>query len=117
MSTNLDDLLKEAPSLSLELAETPTAAPAASETAEAPAAAASAEKQKVEPMQVELTPEEQKMVDEFAKQIDITNAQQVLQYGSASQKKIADFSEVALNSVRTKDLGEVGQMLTDVVAQ
>ena len=115
MSTNLDDLLKEAPTLSLELADTSAAEPAAA--AETNAASDAQKQQKVEPMQVELTPEEQKMVDEFAKQIDITNAQQVLQYGAASQKKIADFSEVALNSVRTKDLGEVGQMLTDVVAQ
>lgn len=117
MSTNLDDLLKEAPTLSLELADAPDSS--AEQTAQTPASAAApaSEKQKVEPMQVELTLEEQKMVDEFAKQIDITNAQQVLQYGAASQKKIADFSEAALNSVRTKDLGEVGQMLTDVVAQ
>lgn len=70
-----------------------------------------------EAIQVVLTAEEQAMVDSFANQIDITNTGQVLQYGAGSQKKIADFSETALNSVRTKDMGEVGQMLTDVVAQ
>ena len=64
-----------------------------------------------------LTPEEQKMVDDFAGQIDLTNTQAVLQYGAGSQKKIADFSETALSNVRTKDMGEVGQLLTDVVAQ
>ena len=64
-----------------------------------------------------MTPEEQKMVDDFAAQIDITNSQMVMQYGAGSQKKIADFSENALNNVRTKDMGEIGQMLTDVVAE
>ncbi len=67
--------------------------------------------------EMELTPEEQKMVDDFAGQIDLTNTQAVLQYGAGSQKKIADFSETALSNVRTKDMGEVGQLLTDVVAQ
>ena len=64
--------------------------------------------------EMELTPEEQKMVDDFAGQIDLTNTQAVLQYGAGSQKKIADFSETALSNVRTK---EGGQLLTDVVAQ
>ena len=53
--------------------------------------------------QVNLTPEEQAMVDQFAEKIDITNSQQVLQYGSACQKKIGDFSEAALSKVSTKD--------------
>ena len=56
--------------------------------------------------QVNLTPEEQAMVDQFAEKIDITNSQQVLQYGSACQKKIGDFSEAALSNVATKDLGK-----------
>ena len=64
-----------------------------------------------------MTPEEQKMVNDFAAQIDITNTQMVLQYGAGCQKKIADFSENALNNVRTKDMGEIGQMLTDVVTE
>ena len=55
--------------------------------------------------------------DDFAAQIDLTNTQAVLQYGAGSQKKIADFSETALSNVRTKDMGEVGNLLTDVVAQ
>ena len=64
-----------------------------------------------------LTPAEQKMVDDFAARIDITNTQMVLQYGAGPQKKIADFSQNALNNVRTRDMGEIGQMLTDVVAE
>lgn len=62
-----------------------------------------------------LNEQEQKMVDEFSKKIDITNSNMVLQYGAAAQKNIANFSETALNSVRTKDLGEIGDDLTDLV--
>lgn len=64
-----------------------------------------------------LSAEEQKAVKSFAQQIDISNSQQVLQYGAAAQKNIADFSESALESVRTKDMGEVGTMLTDLVKE
>lgn len=64
-----------------------------------------------------LTPAERKMVDDFAEKIEITNTNLVLQYGAGAQKKIADFSESALNNVRTKDLGEVGEMLSGVVAE
>lgn len=62
-----------------------------------------------------LTPEEKQMVDNFAKQIELSNSNMILQYGAGAQKKIADFSETALNNVKSKDLGEVGVMLTDVV--
>jgi uncharacterized protein YaaN involved in tellurite resistance len=64
-----------------------------------------------------LTEEEKKMVDEFVNKIDITNSNSILQYGVGAQKKIADFSETALNNVKTKDLGEVGDMLTNVVCE
>ena len=64
-----------------------------------------------------LTPEEQKMADDFAEKIDIRNSQQVLQYGAACQKKIGDFSDAALSKVRTKDMGEVGDMLTQLVGE
>lgn len=64
-----------------------------------------------------LSPEERKMVDDFAAQIDIGNATLVMQYGAGAQKKIADFSETALGSVRTKDLGEIGDLLTNVVRE
>ena len=64
-----------------------------------------------------LSPQEKKMVDEFVNQIDLNKSNQVLQYGVGAQKKIADFSEAALNNVRTKDLGEIGEMLTGVVTE
>ncbi len=64
-----------------------------------------------------LSTEERKMVDDFASQIDLGNSNLVLQYGAGAQKKIADFSETALGSVKTKDLGEIGEMLTGVVAE
>ncbi len=64
-----------------------------------------------------LAPAEQAAVREFAKKIDVTDSAQVLVYGSAAQKNIADFSAQALERVRTKDLGEAGDMLSDLVAQ
>ncbi len=64
-----------------------------------------------------LSPEEQKAVREFASKIDIQNTEQILNYGVASQKNIADFSASALSSVRTKDLGEVGGMLSNLVVE
>ena len=95
------------PSLTLDPMEEEKAAPAPAE--EAPAQQAAPE--------VKLSAEEQAMVDAFAEKIDITNSQQVLQYGSACQKKIGDFSEAALSKVSTKDLGEVGDMITDLVTE
>ena len=64
-----------------------------------------------------LTEAEQKMVNDFAEKIQINNSNQTLQYGSSAQKKIADFSETALSNVRTKDMSEVGEMLTNVVVE
>ena len=64
-----------------------------------------------------LTPEEKKMVEDFAEKIDISNSQMVLQYGAASQKKIGNFSEAALDKVRTKDLGETGDMIASLVSE
>lgn len=64
-----------------------------------------------------LSPEEQKMVEDFTAKIDVTNSQMVLQYGAATQKKVGDFSEAALDKVRTKDLGEVGEALTSLVGE
>lgn len=74
------------------------------------------EEKKVEET-IELSPEEQAVVDAFVEKIDVTNSQQVLQYGAASQKKIGDFSETALSKVRTKDLGEVGDMVIDLIGE
>ena len=67
--------------------------------------------------EVSLSPEEKRMVDDFAGKIDLTNTALVLQYGAGAQKKMADFSETALNNVRTKDLGEVGELLSGVVGE
>lgn len=64
-----------------------------------------------------LTEKERKMVNDFAAQIDLTNSSMILQYGAGAQKKMADFSESALENVRTKDLGEIGQMLSGVVTE
>ena len=64
-----------------------------------------------------LTEEERKTVDEFAKQIDLTNSAMVLQYGAGTQKKMADFSEATLENVKSKDLGEVGELLSGVVKE
>ena len=86
---------------------------------EAPAAPAQEEK-KIEPVKLDdsmLTDAEKKMVEEFSKKIDITDSQLVLQYGSAAQKSVSTFSENALNNVRNKDLGEVGDTLTNLVVE
>ncbi len=64
-----------------------------------------------------LSPEERAIVESFANQIDLTNSNMILQYGAGTQKKMADFSETALEKVRTKDLGEVGGLLADVVGE
>ena len=65
----------------------------------------------------QFTQEEREQIQEFAKKIDITDTMIVLQYGINAQKKLANFSDKALAEVRTKDLGEVGNMLSDVVTQ
>ena len=78
------------------------------------------ESKKATPVQVEdtpLSPEEQKMVNDFAEKIDITNSQMVLQYGAASQKKLSSFSETALSRVKTKDMGETGQLITSLIGE
>ena len=108
MNNSLDEMLKEAPSLTFEPFSQP-------EVMDSTALAKEEEATKIP--EVVLTPDEQKMVDDFASKIDITNTQMVMQYGAGSQKKIADFSESALNNVRTKDMGEIGQMLTSVVTE
>ena len=95
-----------------ELTLDPTA-PAAPDVQEAP-------KPEVTPVQMDenlLSDAEKQAVAEFAKKIDITDSNQVLQYGAAAQKKVAGFSENALSSVRTKDLGEVGKSLSELVVE
>ena len=83
-------------------------------------AVAPAKKEEVPPEKLEferLSPAEQAAVREFAGQIDVTNSEQILNYGSAAQKNIADFSSAALSKVRTKDLGEIGDELSDLVVE
>ena len=99
---SLEDMLKETPSLSFGMPEVKLEA---------------VEEKRDEEPQIKLSPEEEKMVDEFASKIDISNSQAILSYGVGSQKKIADFSENALERVRTKDLGEIGNMLAGVVGE
>ena len=96
------------PSLTLEpeleeKAETAVAPQAAPETPAVP-----------EPV---LTPEEQQLVSEFAAKIDVENTAQILQYGAGTQKKMADFSDAALANVRAQDLGEVGDLIVNVVGE
>ena len=64
-----------------------------------------------------LTPEEQKMVNDFAAKIDIENTNQILQYGAGTQKKMADFSDTALENVKTQDLGGIGELISNVVGE
>ncbi len=112
MGQDLEALLQEAPTLTLEPLVEEKQEPAVAQEAKPEEVAQEAEK-----LREILTPAEQRQVDEFVKQIDITNSQVVLQYGASSQKKIADFSEVALGNVRTKDLGEIGNDLASVVTE
>lgn len=101
MAQNIDDMMQESPVLTFE--------PFAEEKKETEV--------KPEPEKVVLTPEEERQVADFASRIDLTSSNMILQYGAGAQKKMADFSETALENVKTKDLGEVGQMLTDVVSE
>ena len=101
---NLDDMLKETPSLTFDIEEESKKAVVEEVKSDTTS-------------QIKLSPEEEKMVEEFASKIDISNSQAVLTYGVGSQKKIADFSENALERVRTKDLGEIGDMLAGVVGE
>ena len=101
---------------SLTLDPQPAAAAAAVEEAPAPAeekAQAPAEKLALDM----LSPAEQQAVRSFSEQIDVTNTEQVMNYGSGAQKNISEFSDAALNTVRTKNLGEVGDMLGDLVVE
>ena len=102
-----------APSLTLEAEPALTLDPAADEKVVE-------EARKAAPVKVEdtpLSPEEQQMVDDFAQKIDITNSQMVLQYSAASQKKLSDFSDTALSRVKTKDMGETGELITDLIGE
>ena len=78
------------------------------------------EEKKIEPVEMDerlLTEEERKAVEEFSHKIDIRDTNMILQYGAAAQKSVADFSENALGNVRSKDLGEIGQDLSQLVVE
>ena len=102
------DLAAGAPSLTFD---------ADAEAAAAAAAKAREEAAKPEPEERILTPEELRQVEEFSKKIDITNTKAIMTYGVGTQKKMADFSEKTLESVKTKDMGEVGDMITGLVKE
>ena len=88
-----------------------------SEPEEQPAQVQAQEEEAADPEERILTPEELRMVEEFSKKIDVTDSKAVLTYGAGTQKKMADFSEKTLESVKTKDMGEVGDMITGLVSQ
>ncbi len=71
----------------------------------------------VKPQEVNLSPEEIAQVDNFAKQIDVSNARAIMGYGAGTQKKMADFSEKAMGNVKTKDMGEIGGMISGLVTE
>ena len=105
LTLNADAAKVEAPSLTLGME---------------PEAAPEPEKPKAEPVVIDdsmLSDAEKKMVDDFAKKIDISDSQLVLQYGAAAQKSVASFSESALSNVRNKDLGEIGDTLTSLTVE
>ena len=82
-----------------------------------PAQAQTQVEEVADPEESILTPEELRMVEEFSKKIDVTDSKAILTYGAGTQKKMADFSEKTLESVKTKDMGEVGDMITGLVSQ
>lgn len=91
---------------------------AAAESAPAASAASAVADIKIEKPDISMLSEaEQAAVTEFSEKIDILNTEQIMNYGSAAQKNISEFSDAALNSIRAKDMGEVGDMLTDLVVQ
>ncbi len=113
-----ENALQQTPQLTLtpSLSDEPTPAPLVAQPVDSTAIAPGTESaaQLDDSM---LTDEERRMVDSFAEQINVRDSTAILQYGAGAQKKMADFSESALQSVRTKDLGEVGGLLTDVVTE
>lgn len=104
MGQDINEMMQEAPVLTLD---------PFGETKEE---VVEVKEEQVEELDV-LTPEEKKMVADFAAKIDLRSSNAILQYGAGAQKKIADFSESAIENVKTKDLGEVGDMLAGVVTE
>ncbi|MBO7515306.1 MAG: toxic anion resistance protein, partial [Lachnospiraceae bacterium] len=101
----------EAPSLTLTPFDSPETKPVLVTDAQK-------EEEQVEDMTAAILSEQElKQVEQFSKQIDLKDTNSIMQYGAGAQKKVADFSEAALNNVRTKDLGEVGGMLSSLVTE
>ena len=109
MGDEFKEFENSAPTLSFDAPTAEAAAPAM-QAAPTPAAA-------VDPQEAQLSEEEMKQVDAFVDQIDITNSQAVMNYGAGTQKKMADFSEKAIDNVRTKDMGQVGDMIAGLVTE
>ena len=101
-----DPFAASAPTLTFDVEEESQAVAQAAEEAKRP-----------EPEENVLTPEELRQVEEFSKKIDVTNTKAILTYGAGTQKKMADFSEKTLESVKTKDMGEVGDMVSGLVTE
>ena len=96
----------------------PNAAQTEAAVEEAPVEEKQAEQTPVEKLDISsLSPAEQAAVRDFSEKIDIKNTDQVMNYGSAAQKNISEFSDAALSSVKTKDLGECGDMLSELVVE
>ena len=111
--TDFDTLTAEAPTLDFGSFDAPQEKEVPAETKEAEVIPAPQNE-----MDDSMLSEEQKqMVSEFVEKIDLRNSNAILQYGAGTQKKMADFSEKALENVRTKDMGEIGNMLTDLVGE
>ncbi len=115
----MSDMENRMPELTLDAAAAQVEMPQLTLGAEAPAAPAVEEK-KPEPVKIDdsmLSEAERKYVDEFAKKIDISDSQMILNYGVAAQKSVASFSQNALSNVRNKDLGEIGDTLTSLTVE
>ena len=112
--TDFDTLTAEAPALDFGAFDTPREkeVPAA---APSPADVIPAPKNEMDDSM--LSEEEKRMVNEFVEKIDLRNSNAILQYGAGTQKKMADFSDKALENVKTKDMGEIGDMITDLVTE
>ena len=111
--TDFDTFTAQAPTLDFGAFDTP-------EEKQAPAALQQAEvipAPKNEMDDSMLSEDEKRMVSEFVEKIDLRNSNAILQYGAGTQKKMADFSEKALENVKTKDMGEIGDMITDLVVE
>ncbi|WP_026510111.1 toxic anion resistance protein [Butyrivibrio sp. LC3010] len=110
MGDEFKEFENSAPTLSFDM-------PAADGAGAAAAVQEEPKAEEVQPKEAQLTEEEMKQVDAFVDQIDLTNSQGIMNYGAGTQKKMADFSEKAIDNVRTKDMGQVGDMIAGLVTE